>query len=131
MVSIKFGIDKSIRFGIGKIWFWKKVSDSVSFRFWVSSHTLGKLFFPAKWSFTFFERRVRGIFYSYCWILVGLGFIRRDMWCDPPLLNMRRNQSHIIERSTTTPLRSSAGRVQNTTEIQNAPHNTFPQLVQS
>ena len=34
-----FGIGKSIGFGIGKIWYRKKVSDSVSFRFWVSSHT--------------------------------------------------------------------------------------------
>ena len=35
----KFGIEKSIGFGIKKIWYRKKVSDSVSFRFWVSSHT--------------------------------------------------------------------------------------------
>ena len=35
----KFGIEKSIGFGIGTIWYRKKVSDSVSFRFWVSSHT--------------------------------------------------------------------------------------------
>ena len=38
-VSKKFGIEKSIRFGIEKCWYQKKVSDSVSFRFWVSSHT--------------------------------------------------------------------------------------------
>ena len=38
-VSKIFGIGKSIGFGIGKIWYRKKVSDSVSFRFWVSSHT--------------------------------------------------------------------------------------------
>ena len=51
-VSKKFGIGKSIGFGIEniwyrkkywiryrKIWYRKKVSDSVSFRFWVSSHT--------------------------------------------------------------------------------------------
>ena len=39
LVSKKIGIEKSIGFGIGKIWFRKKVSDSVSFRFLVSSHT--------------------------------------------------------------------------------------------
>ena len=52
-VSKKFGIEKSIGFGIENIWYRKKyrilyrknlvsekVSDSVSFRFWVSSHTL-------------------------------------------------------------------------------------------
>ena len=38
-VSKKLGIEKSIGFGIGKIWYRKKVSDSVSLRFWVSSHT--------------------------------------------------------------------------------------------
>jgi len=42
--SIGFGIEnigigKSIGFGIERIWYRKKVSDSVSFRFWVSSHT--------------------------------------------------------------------------------------------
>ena len=35
----KNGIEKSIGFGIEKIWYRKKVLDSVSFRFWVSSHT--------------------------------------------------------------------------------------------
>ena len=39
-VSKKFGIEKSIGFGIGKIWYRIKVSESVSFRFWVSSHTV-------------------------------------------------------------------------------------------
>ena len=39
-VSEKFGIKKSIGFGIGKIWYRKKVSDSVLFRFWVLSHTV-------------------------------------------------------------------------------------------
>ena len=38
-VSEEIGIGKSIGFGIGKNWFRKKVSDSVSVRFWVSSHT--------------------------------------------------------------------------------------------
>ena len=51
-VAKKFGLGKSIEFGIGKIWYRKKyriqyrknlvsekVSDSVSFRFWESSHT--------------------------------------------------------------------------------------------
>ena len=38
-VSKKIGIGKSIGFGIEKNWYRKKVSDSVSFRFWVSSHT--------------------------------------------------------------------------------------------
>ena len=51
-VSKKFGIEKSIGFGIEIIWYRKKyriryrknlvsekVSDSVSFRFWVSPHT--------------------------------------------------------------------------------------------
>ena len=38
-VSKKIGIEKSIGFGIEKNWYRKKVSDSVSFRFWVSSHT--------------------------------------------------------------------------------------------
>ena len=33
------GIGKSFGFGIENIWYRKKVSDSVSFRFWVSSHT--------------------------------------------------------------------------------------------
>ena len=36
----KFGIEKSIGFGIEKNWYRKKVSDSVSLRFWVSSHTV-------------------------------------------------------------------------------------------
>ena len=35
----KIGIEKSIGIGIEKNWYRKKVSDSVSFRFWVSSHT--------------------------------------------------------------------------------------------
>ena len=38
-IGRKIGIEKSIGFGIEKIWYRKKVSDSVSFRFWVSSHT--------------------------------------------------------------------------------------------
>ena len=38
-VSKKGGIGKSIEFGIEKNWCRKKVSDSVSFRFWVLSHT--------------------------------------------------------------------------------------------
>ena len=51
-VSKKFGIEKSVGFDIVKIWYRdkyrtqyqknlvsKKVLDSVSFRFWVSSHT--------------------------------------------------------------------------------------------
>ena len=50
--SIGFGVEKSFRFGFIKIWYRKKyqihhrkkfvlekVSDSVLFRFWVSSHT--------------------------------------------------------------------------------------------
>ena len=39
LVSKKVGIEKRIGFGIGQIWYLKKVSDSVSFRFGVSSHT--------------------------------------------------------------------------------------------
>ena len=38
-VSKIFGIGKSNGFGIGKIWYREKVSDSVPFRFWVSSPT--------------------------------------------------------------------------------------------
>ena len=37
--SKKIGIEKSIGIGIENIWYRKKDSDSVSFRFWVSSHT--------------------------------------------------------------------------------------------
>ena len=42
-VSKKLGIEKSIGFGIEKNWYRKKVSDSVSLRFWVSSHTVAYL----------------------------------------------------------------------------------------
>ena len=38
-ISEIFGIGKSIGFDIGNIWYRKKDSDTVSFRFWVSSHT--------------------------------------------------------------------------------------------
>ena len=41
-VSEKFGIEKSIGFGIEKFWYRKKVSVSVSFRFLVSSLTAYK-----------------------------------------------------------------------------------------
>ena len=37
-VSKLLGFEKSIGFGIGKNWYRKKVLDSISFRFWVSSH---------------------------------------------------------------------------------------------
>ena len=42
-VSEKNGIEKSIGFGIGKNLVSEKVSDSVLFRFWVSSHTVFEL----------------------------------------------------------------------------------------
>ena len=35
----KFWYQKSIAFGIEKIWYWTKVFDSVSLRFWVLSNT--------------------------------------------------------------------------------------------
>ena len=38
-VSDFFGTEKSLGTGLGKFWYRKKVSESVSFRFWVSSHT--------------------------------------------------------------------------------------------
>ena len=39
-VSKKFGTEKSLGTGLEKIWYRKKVSEPVSFRFWVSSHTV-------------------------------------------------------------------------------------------
>ena len=36
----EFGIEKSIGIGIENIWYRKKDSDSVLFRFWLSSHTV-------------------------------------------------------------------------------------------
>ena len=42
LVSEKNGIEKSFGFGIEKKWYWKKISDSFSFIFWVSSHTDGQ-----------------------------------------------------------------------------------------
>ena len=41
-VSKKFGTEKSPGTGLGKFWYQKKVSESVSFIFWVSSHTGGE-----------------------------------------------------------------------------------------